>query len=122
ALERNLPTYNGSERFSQFVDGCLRLAAHIDPRSVATVEREDIRPGDVLHVNEVAGLLAVSVHLDRFAPNDAVRKDGDDAPLPVGVLSWPVHVGVAQDGEVEAVQVSVNAQVLFDAVLGDPVR
>ena len=74
--------------------------------------------GRVVHVHEVAGLLAVAEDRARLPRLEAAGEDGDDAGLPVGVLAGAVDVGQGQRRELDVVQVPVGGQVVAGRLLG----
>ena len=77
-------------------------------------ERDVDARGDVASVDEVARLLAVAVNRECFALGEALREDADDAALAAIALALAVDIGEAQDDEVEAKRLLVEAQVMLD--------
>lgn len=81
---------------------------------VLGAERRVDARSDVAGIDEVTRLLAVAVDCERLALGEALGKDADDAALTAIALALAVDIGEAQDDEVEAKRLLVEAQVMLD--------
>ncbi len=72
--------------------------------------------GDIDVVAHAAGIAGGSAgkHADGFCGQHAVAEDRNDSGFTVGVLSWSVDVGVAEDGGVQAMLAAKGLEVFFD--------
>ena len=104
-----------AEDGDEFLEARLRLRREVvGVVDVLGAERGVDARGDVASVDEVARLLAVALDRERLALGEALREDADDAALAAIALALAVDIGEAQDDEVEAKRLLVEAQVMLD--------
>src|SRR6266571_1075080 len=115
------PLVSASDRLQQLVDVRLDAGADVVNAACGGAGRGRVGAGDILDVHEVARLKAVAFNRHRRPPVHRLAEDGDDSGLPGGVLSRPVHVGVAQGGIAQAVGAGEGLQVVLERELGRPV-
>ena len=79
------------------VDIGREACAYIVGASQFTGESENVSPGDIVNVDEVALLAAVAGYVSGLIGQHCAGKYGNDASLAFGILAGTVDVGVAQD-------------------------
>ena len=106
---------NIAENGDELLEARLRLRREVVGMiDMLGAERSVDARGDVAGVDEVARLLAVALDRELLALGEALRENADDAALAAIALALAVDIGEAQDDEVEAKRLLVEAQVMLD--------
>src|SRR5579859_4378875 len=105
----------------ELVDADVNTSAHVVGSASTVFERRQVCGCHVADVHHVAGLFTVAIDCDGLAREHPARKDRDDSSLLAHeILSRPVDVRVAQDGELETKGSVERAEILLEAELAGP--
>ena len=109
-----LPAHGLAEDRDEVVEARLRLRAEVVGRvDMLRRQRVDDAARDIPRVDEVARLSAIAEDRQPLAARDALRKDADDAALPLVALPLAVDISKAQHDVVEAVELLVERQIML---------
>jgi len=103
------------------VDGGLDAGADVENTLAARRNRQYVSVNHIVKVNKIACLGAVAVDAHRLAAQKPFGEHGNHAGLTAMALRGPVHVGIAQRQEGQAVHQLKTAQIVFACQLGNAV-
>src|SRR6202011_6334953 len=107
-----------SEASRETVDVRLHSGAHMERTPPRRGHGCEIGTHDVVDVDVVASLQAVTIDRRGLIAQQALSEDGDHAGFPVWVLTGTVDIGVAKGDELQPAHAPVQVAVGLTAELG----
>src|ERR1035437_7534789 len=97
----------------EFQYGRAVLAAEVDNVTVAALQRQGVGFRNVTDKDIVPQLFSVSKDRYRFAIHQLAGKNRDDPRFAMRILTWPEHVGIAQDRVVEFIEQTIQVEIVL---------
>jgi hypothetical protein len=98
------------------------IRADIEDFTVNLCKRTKIGGSHIFDIDEVPRLF--SVHIDNrwFTPQQFIDKDGNDATLPLRILTYTIDIGMAEDGVIYTIEIRVYTNIGFRCIFGKSVE